>query len=277
MQISLLAGAPPAFLSKNYANKDVVKYGGFLQASTGQAFAYRLLDMDPYSYWTSAGSTDAITETIDGQIYEGAGQAARDVDFVGLLNTNVKNFKIEYSTDNGATFTPFTGANHMAGPGIATEDFLVSLAAPVVGVNRWKVSALTVQSGTEKIIGTLVLGLGSFQLSKPFESYSKRAREQVRTIELGDGTLDTTYIKRSAASYEYYEASGMVTNLPQAELRQVEALKRSGAPFLFVPEPGDVQRDVFLSLFSGVLPRSYSALFKGSGYDVAFSVREIGG
>lgn len=275
--LSLVAGAPPVFLSKSWVTKDVDVNGGVFVASKMQPLLKRIYDMDAYSIWRATGSDDSQTETIELQLFEGNGQTTRDIDFVALSNINFKRFKVEYSNDDGATWTIFTGADYTAA-NYALPDFLISLAAPVQA-NRLKLTMYTTQiADQEKILGCFIAALATLQTSRPPDSAHKAFVETVRAVTLGDGSQDVTYIRRSAASYEFYSATVNFSHLPLAERDSLRAIKRAGKPFLWVPEPAEVLRDIFLSRMEGAWTDDFTdPFFKGAGYNVAFNIREMSG
>ena len=120
-QITLTSGANPAFLSKNYINRDAFKNGG-ITASTGDASKKRIFDMDAGSLWGSSNSSDGTEESIEIALMEGASGVSRSVDFFALFGMNFKNFIIEYKDENGAnTWTTVAGSDFTGSDNSATE------------------------------------------------------------------------------------------------------------------------------------------------------------
>ncbi len=106
--------------------------------------------------------------------------------------------------------------------------------------------------------------------------YDKRFRETIRKVRLGDGSRSDEIIQRSATSYEHYGASASLDLITRADRDSLRSIKRGGLPFVFIPEPFDVPRDVFTCLFNGAWGDSYRGIFKGAGYRINFNVEEVG-
>ena len=103
-QLNLNAAAPTVFLSKNYLNRHAYD-GGVISVVSGDAYKHRLFDMDVRAIWTSVGSNDSTTEVIEFELWMDNSRTMRSVDYLAVMNHNVKHIKIETSDDNGASWT----------------------------------------------------------------------------------------------------------------------------------------------------------------------------
>jgi len=222
----LTIGANPIFLTKNYVNRDVVLAGGVLTASSMQALAERVVDMDPYATWNSGGSNDTVTETLDIALYEGITQTLRsDIALIALLNINFKSFTIQLSDDNGSSFhTTYTVANH------AAAQYVLDLSSGLKSANFIRVTATTTQTANEeKMLGTVVVaGLLRQMTADPVHPMTRANTANVKAITMADGSQDITYIKRSAASYEFFGMKLKFEYVTDAELLDLRALRGVG-------------------------------------------------
>lgn len=270
----LTAGANPIFLTENYVKRDVILAGGVLTASSMQALVERVVDMDPFATWNSAGSDDATTETIDIALYEGSTQTLRtDIALLALLNINFKSFTIQLSDDAGSSFhTTYTVTDH------ASANYVLDLSAGVKSANFIRITATTTQTANdEKVLGTVVAaGLIRQMTADPVHPMARSGRQNVKVVTMADGSENLSFIKRSAASYEFYEASIKFRYVTDAELVALQALRREYPTFLFYPEPYEKPGEIYLCRFGGPLKVQNSDYYKGAGYDVTFEVVEVG-
>jgi hypothetical protein len=276
MSLDLTAAGGPIFASRSRINTDSRDYGAFA-ASSMQALLERIVDGDPESYWHSAVASDAATETIDASVQLATNQASQQVDFVALQNINLKNFKLEYSNDNGVTFAIVPGFDYQVGTADnALTDLIKSFT--VITANLFKLTMYrTITPNEEKQVGGIYACLSTVQLTTGgMDKYDKKFREEIRTVRLGDGTRSDEVVLRSAVSHDHW---GGVINLDlvsKAERDLLRTIKRTGKAFTFVPEPYDVPRDVFTTLFKGPWSDRYKSAFKGAGYEIDFSLEEAG-
>lgn len=279
--LNVAASAPPVFLSKNYINRDAEENGGVSQSSDSlvNSLLERIWDMDPYSYVETSGSSDGASVTYDFNLYEIGVLTTRSIDFIALTNFNLKNFKIEYSTNDGGTWTIFTGADYQSGTAnFSGEDFILSLASPVTGINRLKITATHTQSGTgaEKKIGDFIAALADYQMTAVPAKARSSFIENVRDVELGNKNINRVLKKWSAVSYEYFRKTYLFQYVTTSERDTLRRIKRNGDNFLWYPEPGEKKRDIYYAQFEGAWSDDdYSLDYKGAGYDLGFTVRQV--
>ncbi len=270
----LTIGANPIFLTKNYVNRDVVLAGGVLTASSMQALAERLVDMDPYAAWNSGGSNDTVTEILDIALYEGVTQILRtDIALIALLNINFKSFTIQLSDDNGGSFhTTYTVTNH------AAAQYVLDLSAGVKSANFVRITATTTQTANEeKVLGTVVVAGLLYQMTAdPVHPMVRANTANVKAITMADGSQNITYVKRSAASYEFFGMKLKFEYVTDAEILALRAMRRENPTFLFYPEPYEKPGEIYLCRFVAPPTEQNSDYYKGAGYDLSFEVREVG-
>lgn len=270
-QISVAAGAAPAFLSKNYINGD-----GPTVVTSGDDYKHRAYDMVRASAWTSAGSSQGDSQTYDQRLFEGGGQVSRSVDFVAILGHNLQRFIVQYSANDGGSWTTFAGSDY-TGSDYSGADLLLSLAAPVT-MNRIRIVATHVQSATEKSIGDFVVGLGTFQPDRGMSEYERSPRSIEKRLEMADGSIDTTNIYRADAGHIFEDVSFGFRGISNADRTSFRDLLAGDGPYLMIPEPGDQQGEVFIGrIIRDSYRERYSSMDRSTGWTLAFGVEEVGG
>lgn len=269
----LTSGAAPIFLTKNYVNRDVLDASvpGIFTASSMQDLAERILQMDPYAYWQGSTADDAVTETFDIELYEGEAQALRLVGFLALLNINFKGFTVSLSDDGGVSFhTVYTETDH------AAAYWRKDLSAGKKNVNFIRIAATTTQTANDyKKLGTVIAADILLQLTTPPSTIDPQDVENSTANVMADGSKDVTLIKHSAASFTFYGAAFKHKNVSETEMDDLKQVRRENPVFLFCPEPGDRQMEIYYCRFTGAMKYPYSSAFKGAGRDLSYAVEEI--
>lgn len=274
MSLTLTAGAAPIFLTNNYCSPDLITAGSKVTASAMEAIADRVVDMDPYAYWQGASADDTVTETLDIPLYVGLAQTVRsDIAFIALLNINLASFNILLSDDNGVSFhttytiTGNTGAN-----------YIKDISAGLKSANLIRIAAIgTIVPNSLKKLGTVVAaGLLLQMTTVPDHPINRSDIENVKVLTMGDGSQNVTYIKRSAASFEFYNAAFQFSLMATTEIDLLRGLRRDNPAFIIYPEPGEFAGEMFYARFNGGFKISPSNEYKGAGYDLRFTVTEIG-
>ena len=137
MSLIKTAGASAAFFYPSYINGDTYTAGGIV-ASTMQALAHRLYQMDPTAPWQgSAGVDDSQVETITATLYSGVAQVQRVIDSIFILGNNLNNFVLQYSVDEGSTWTNIATVTGNAGADYVHGFFAVlGLGALILALRR---------------------------------------------------------------------------------------------------------------------------------------------
>lgn len=274
MSLSLAAGAGPIFLSQNYLTRDADVAGDLITSGASQATAHRLYQMDPSIQWATIGSGDGTSETIVFGLYQGTIQTAQTIDFVALFNINLKRFIVEYSANNGGSWTTVPGGDYTGADFSGTD---LVLNPTQFSANKLRVTATKVQgSGVEKKVGTIVCALSTFQ-AQNWISYRPNRAVARNDVKLADGTLDYTYLLWSDNSFELYSSDISWQYLTAAQRALLRTLATQTAPFLCYPEPGDLVEDIHLCCMApGSYRESYSVTSKTSGWDISIKVQEVG-
>lgn len=275
MSLNLAAAAPPIFFKTNYL-KDSVDH---VTVTSMSALSNRIVDMDPYATWNSSGSTDSTNpQTIDIPIYVGTAQTLRtDIALIALLNINFKDFVVYLSSDNGATFTDtYTVTSN------SLSNYIIDASAATKSANFIRVYVTTTFASTpnvEKILGAVVVtGLIYQMTTYPAHPISRDTRESVRVLQMADGSQDITYVKRSAASYEFYVSTFNFQRVSTTELDALRSLRRLYPAFIYYPEPGDRTGEIYWCMFApGSFKAQLAHTVKSFGYNLAYTVEEISG
>lgn len=247
--MNIFPGAHPAFLTKNYLNRQALNAGD-LAVSTGDPTKKRLFDMDPKSRWQSQGSNDLTIETIEFGLWQPGMRASHDVQHIFFHNHNIKGLQVEHSNTNGA---PWTTA--FSKTDLAEKNTRIILAT--TAMDRIKVSASTTQiENEEKKIGEIIVAGAAFQPGPFFDYKPENPRVQQKTAKMADGSLRGQNIGRSPASCAFWAAKCAWVLDPADYATQAlfdEALDRfrdyglNGTQFIFMPAPGDRPMDAFLA------------------------------
>jgi hypothetical protein len=268
----LTAGAAPIFLSKNYIHKDLITLGQYSVTSM-QALLKRIVDMDPYAYWQSSGSSDAVMETITMSTVEGNTITLHtDVGLIALLNINLKEFYIRISADYGVSWVgEYSVVDN------TLENYILDISAAPKSVNYILIGAhTTIVPNQEKRIGTLVVaGLKKQMLNVPDFPIVRKDIENVKILQMANGSENVTRIKRSEASCSFFAATYKFSYVTYAELVAMRTFRRDNPEFLFYPEPYEKPGEIFHCRFDGPFVEQESAQYKGAGYNLQFSVKEI--
>lgn len=274
MSLNTAAGAPPIFLTPNFCSPDLISAGSKVTASAMEAIAGRVVDMDPFSYWQGASADDGVTETLDIPLYVGTSQAVRsDIAVLAILNTNLASFNILLSDDGGVNFH-----TTYAVTGNTAANYFRDITAALKTANLIRIEAVgTIVPNSLKKIGTVVAaGLLLQMTTVPDSPINRSDIENVKVLTMGDGSQNITYIKRSAASFEFYNATFAFSLMTPAEIDLLRALRRDNPAFIIYPEPGEFPGDMFYSRFNGGFKITPSSDYKGAGYDLKFVITEIG-
>lgn len=269
--ISTAAKAPPLFLTRNYLDRDSVVY-----VRSGDAFKERAFDFVPSSKYYSVGSNDGIQEQYDFQIFRGSTADTPELDFFAVLGHNLLTANLYYSTNGGASWVN-TGMTF--GAGTAPIYTLRSLGVSSVSPNRVALFMDTTQTANaEKYFATLVAAKVILQPSRGFREYRREYDDNVRSVVLAGGDVDTTHVYRDGQSSEHARFFVSFAGVSESERQSFLSLKRLNSNFLFMPEPGDVPGDVYnVRMEPGSYRESYLSRWKGAGWAIEFELRELGG
>lgn len=280
MALSVASRAAPAWLSRNWINQESVDYGTFT-ASEMQALLARVIDGDPLSKWNGSTESDGTEVTLTFSLQDLGVLASRAVDLVLCQNVNWKHFVVEYSTNGGASYTPFSGGDYAASNSPATTytgtDLQLALPAQVTGVQYIRARITHTQTANQtKRLGGIIAAELKLQTAQGDAILEPDYREQTDVVMLGNGNETRDYTLRSAQSHLWWGHRGELLDLTDAELATLFAIKTAGEPLVYYPRPGDDVRAAYLCHFGadGWRPRRMSKA-PGAGWRLPYTLREV--
>ena len=274
MTMSIAAGAKPAFLSPNYFNKFADR-GADLTLTSGSTLRHRLYDNEPRAQHSSAGSSDATPEVTTFGLWKPGLRASHDVDYWAVLNHNLTSLKVERSNTNGVSYATELDD---AAIGATVYDSRGVLSA-TTACDKFKVTARTTKTANqEKLIGAIYVAKLRFQtIRMPLKYHVLPQLVGNKTAVMADGSLRWAPKFRSDASFRTYRAELAFLVDDSTELEDFRDLANDHEPFLFMPRPGDVARDMWLCRIE---PDTFNdAPLVRSQQDarrVEFTIREVG-
>lgn len=272
MAIDQTTGAAPVFLGLPLITTDADTAGDVVCSdATMQGLRNRLYQLDPSAPCASVGSVG--TETIVAGFWVGSAQQSQQFDCLFMLNMNLKRFKVEYSNDNGATYTLVPGTDY-SGADYGSSDLVLFLASPLTA-NKLR---LTMYDTTDKSICVFDCALTTFQPNgRPMSVYDPKPMQARREILLADNTKDVTYNQWSDNSYTLHELDCEHDFIVTADKKNFETVFGGLNPFLFMPEPGDdVEKIVLSQLKKDTYLPKYVSTWKGAGYNIKYTTEPMG-
>lgn len=276
-QITLTAGSPPAFLSKNYVNRDSKNNSG-LTVTSNDSIKDRLYDMTHASLYASAGSSDGNEQIITCIFYEGSSVASRPFDFIALLNNNYKNFIVEYKETEVSEWATVHASLDFTESDNSNTDLVISLASTITATSVRIRCNNTIDADEEKQLGVFIVALGTFQTANSMSKFIPKPTENVKALKMLDGTYDESAIYRDTASFTMYSWAVMWRFVGDSERNNFNVVRTGIDPFLFYPEPGEQVEEIYLSRMKrGTFKEPYSITNKGAGRNISFTAFEVGG
>lgn len=271
----LTSKARPIFLDGNYLTRFADDESD-LAVSAGTSLRHRLYDMDRAALWQGDNDDDDVTETITFGLWQPGYQSSRDVDFLAVLGTNLDTFEWDLSNNNGATYP---GGNQQTITGLAVDYKLTALGS-TIAADKLKVSLHAAQTeDAYKQIGALIVGKVLLQPEFGFSRFVRKPqRVNARTAVMADKSIRRTYTSRSDASIGFHGFGCTIAGLSESEANTLEGILVSNDPFVFIPEPGDKPRNIYLGqAVPGTVHRDYMELSRGGGEYLSFDFQETGG
>lgn len=272
MSIDQTAGAAPVFLGLPLITTDADTASDVVCSdATMHSLRNRLYQLDATAPCASVGSVG--TETIIAGFWVGSSQESQSFDCIFMLNMNLKRFKVEYSNDNGSSYTLVSGTDY-SGADYGSSDLILFLASPLTA-NKLK---LTMYDVTDKSICVFDCALTTFQPNgRPMSHFDPIYTQARREIILADGTKDVTYNEWSDNSYTLKSFSCDHDFIVTSDKTNFETVFNSLNPCLYMPEPGDDVRTVVLAQLKkdSYVPK-YVSTWKGAGYNIRYTMEPLG-
>lgn len=258
-----ITSAEPKIYTPNAINSETA-----FSISTAPTSVGAMFDGDRGRQWESAGvNSDVLPVTIEVSFRKNGSDVYATLDSVILLNHNLKAFQAEYWDDTA--WQIFASGNNLS-----AADFVQTVARVVT--KKVRITSFTTQiPNQEKSIGELILCALTLDIGANPMNYEVQGREKVATLQLGDGSIHEVRTKISATRTQKYQCRVKFQHVPLATLNALIVLKESGEKFLWQPESSSRPDQVFLVNWSGPLSYRYATNYKGAGYEVDMSLREL--
>jgi hypothetical protein len=273
MALDLTLRGRPIFLTGNKLNRNAYNNGDLLVSSMTD-LRHRLFDMDPASYWISSGSNDTIDETITFGLWVPGTVLSQQIGYFAIMNHNLKAFDVEFSNDGGSTWT--AGVYNFTL--VASANTRQVVAAPFFA-DRCRITMHTTQTANqEKQVGDIIVADELFQSPVMLQQYKKKNTiVKAKTAVMHDNSIRRAYVYRSDASPWLYSAAMNFIGLTSTEVQDFKDLHKQ-EPFIVIPEPAEVEADIFQAgIEPGTFTENYITRSRSGGYAVGFDVREVGG
>jgi len=256
MLVDVAAGAEPVFARPNYFNRFATEQAAIAitggDSAAALELAHRAHDGVRSTQAQSVGSSAGGSWTYSAGLYEGSAQVTKAVDLIGLLNINLRRFRLRLSQNNGSGWSDPAGLD-FTGSDNAKRDLWVSLASPI-DTNRFIIEATEVMAGeadAEKRVGQVILTQSLLQPSVGFawpDGYEEQPDERgLAVVQLLGGAQDYTVFARADDEHEYAGDALVFRGVDEDDVDGFNSLRKSIEPFLFVPEPGDDPGKAYLT------------------------------
>jgi hypothetical protein len=253
----------PIIYTKNYVNADDVFTVSHGSGAWGNAY-----NRDKSSQWQSTGAADDTTAVqIDITFYENATAISRAIDRLILINHNLKDFVIYYW--DGTTYQTWLTVT-----GEEVANSVITLSPQTIAKARIIMTA-TQTANQDKAIGELILCQEMLNIGADLQTYDVAFREKSKTLLMGDGSIQKVLVYWSPHRTEKYEAKVKFTQISQATLLALAAIKEVGLPFLWYPE-SEAQPDlIYYVHWANTLKWKYTTPYKAAGLDVEIDLKEV--
>jgi len=233
--------------------------------SSGSGLEEKLYDRNPDTQWLSSGETDEdgdYSTYIEISLKEGTSETNRTFDYLILLNTNIKAYRLK-GWGGSMWSTIFTETNN------SSTNIIYQLVAPYT-FQRIRIEIdKTISAGQEKKIGELILTQKLYTFTDYLSSYKpywavKEDNDRDSNYKLNSWYLQKKYICEWSMEFQ---------NSSQRD-SLIDIFKDKNK-FLWQPEPEAVPQDIFLCRWIQNFDRSYTRLMKTVGYNLSGRFEEI--
>lgn len=220
---------------------------------------------------STGGGTDGTL------VYGEFGNGGTDVDFTGIVVLN-------HNKSTGSSFT----LNDQGGAISGLQTFTITdgytgfthslISFPKISSNKLSVGFTHTSPVNQlKSIGEIIFfNENTVTLTRDFASYDEKAREKVKDLMLGDGTIHRVFTVSASGKNMRYESNCEFRYMTEAEVESLRALKESGEPFYFMPESETKPHKQYLCHWTGNFDARYSSHYKAAGYTVKMALKEVG-
>jgi len=248
----------PEIMSKNYVNVDDV----FSLSSGSSASLY---DWNRDTNWLSVGSNDGVNETIEITFYEGSDTINRTIDRFIVLDTNIKDFYLEYYDGSWHTIAA-TDLDANADSNIYIS--FASVTASKVRFNMLK----TITPNEDKYISELIIALSTYQLVDLLSTRKRNDISQEISLRLGTGML------KKERFYSKYAQDISLEFTSKTQRNSLKDIYNANDPFIFIWSADDLDDDeggIYYVIWEGGWEQEQ--VYKGSHitYEITMRLREV--
>lgn len=229
-----------------------------------------LWDRDNDSKWKSVGANrDDVSAVL--QIIFKIGSVETEFRFnrIMILNTNVKDFVLEWWEETDSTWHSVVDA------GISANAGYVCFTFGTIKSSRIRLTLKNTQShNKEKEIGELIITRIRYVLDTGFTNYEFSFVDKSSPYPLGDGGLHIAHVRSPGNRTTRYTARCVFTLLSRNDFEKLRCLKDEGEAFLWYPEAISRPDEVWLVHWVSPLSASYTTTFVGAGYSLMMELAE---
>lgn len=249
--------AYPKIYTKNY-----VKVDDTITVSSGDTVKAKIYDQDSTTQWISSGETSeaGYNTYIEVVFYEGSVATNRLIDTLILLNTNLKDFKLQayYAAAYHDVLTVTSNALTLAYIGSYT---------PVTASKIKLLMKATISAGQEKAIGEMMVCSYQFVMTNVLMGHNRADKEMSASYRLADGTLETWW------TWTKYALAASIQNVGTALRTSLKTLKDTHDDFIIAPDTDLWIDDYYTVTWTGPWKESYD--YKSAAYQIDFSIEAI--
>jgi hypothetical protein len=260
---TVISGAEPKIYTRNQLNSQTQ-----FSVTSSTSSISSICDGDRVRKWVSTSqNSDLSAAIIEASFYLAGVPVSVEIDTIMLLNHNLKSFVVDYF--DGTEYQLFATSSD-----VAASDSIVT--ASRVTTTKIRLTAyITQTANAEKYLGEMIACALDLDIGADPVSYEVQAREKVKLLNMGDGSIHEVRTKISANRTQKYQCRIKFDLVPLATLKKLESIKESGQPFLWQPESRWRPDQVYLVNWSTPLRSRYTSNYKGAGYEVDLDLREL--
>ena len=193
-----------------------------LDASSGTATLYNLIDRRPNTYWISvAEGTDTTASTITWTPSASYGT----IDRLYIKKHNAKSFEVYYDGTESNTFTPAINVSNNASSNYYMEFGSMAVASVTLKLKT------TITANQEKRVGELYFGTQYFQVENNPDEYNPILKKKGYDLEMSDGGVKSIWL----ANKFYGDLNFRYISV--AEQAKFRSLYDNHESFVYMPTP----------------------------------------
>lgn len=248
--------AYPKIYTKNYVHADDT-----ITVSSGDASKANIYDQDKATQWISVGETAeaGYNTSIEVVFYDGSGAIDRIIDTLVLLNTNLKDFKLQayYNAQYNDVLTKTDNA--------VTTAYVGTFPGGAVTASKVKLlMKATISAGQEKALGEMLVCAYQFALDGILVGHDRKDKDKSGTIRVVSGALLTW------REWSRFAMNSSLRNVTTTLRGQLKALKETYDDFIIAPDTDLWVDEYFTVSWPGPWAESYN--YKNKTYTIGLDI-----